>query len=64
MLGDFGDEGDPIVVGDEDDVDTRWLGLVEWLSKDSTRAAVAILVESCRLLIAPLFPSMASLVPS
>ena len=60
---DFGDEGDPVVVwGDDDAVDTLWLGFVT--SIDSTNAAVAMLEESCRLLIGCLFPSSFSLVIS
>ena len=60
---DFGDEGDPEVVwGDDDAVDTLWLGFVT--SIDSTNAAVAMLEESCRLLIGSLFPSALSLVLS
>ena len=56
----FGDEGDPVVVwGDDDAVDTLWLGFVTPI--DSTNAAVAMLEESCRLLIGSLFPSEFSL---
>lgn len=62
---DFGDEGDPMVVGDDDDADdTRWLRFIDWLSKDSTRAEVDKFDEFCRLLTVSFFSSTLSLVPS
>ena len=56
------EDGDPTVVGEEEDVDTRWFGFVGDLVIDSTRAWVAILEESCRRLMDPIFLSSLSLV--
>ena len=56
------EDGDPTVVGEEEDVDTRWFGFVGDLVIDSTRALVATLEESCRRLMDPLFLSSSALV--